>query len=104
MSDNTEPSRNNRVDPFDFKEAILSIIDEREAQLWKRASRDMPIFVGEPTATLRDQFALAALSGLLPSRTEMDGEGVSYSSLDENLIAQICYRISDAMMEARKPK
>lgn len=47
--------------------------------------------------TLRDQFALAALTGCLASFGEMDDPSEYASS-----IAIDCYRLADAMMEARK--
>lgn len=47
--------------------------------------------------TLRDQFAMAALTGYLASFEPMD-EPSEYASS----IAIDCYRLADAMMEARK--
>jgi hypothetical protein len=55
-------------------------------------SNDTPIYIDlSQTPTLRDQFAMAALTGLLA-----DGN----PSTDSN--AKFAYQIADAMMEARK--
>ena len=43
-----------------------------------------------PIATLRDQFAMAALAG------------VTVSSFDPGLIAEKAYQVADKMMEKRK--
>ena len=48
---------------------------------------------GLPIATLRDQFAIAAINGMTPARENTISER-----------AQQAYRIADAMLEARKPK
>ena len=43
-------------------------------------------------ATLRDQFAMAAISGVMTNDPEITDDG----------LANDCYRIADAMMQARK--
>lgn len=46
--------------------------------------------------TLRDQFAMAALTGYI-------GHG-TYAGTDGPVIARLAYQVADAMIEARKPK
>jgi hypothetical protein len=53
----------------------------------------IPISMSE-TLTLRDQFAMAALTGLL----------ASCKSARANLYADDAYKMADAMLEARKEK
>lgn len=48
----------------------------------------------EPIKTLRDEFAMSALSGLL-ARTD-------YEKFDPDEWANQAYKIADAMLEARK--
>ena len=54
------------------------------------------IEVMEPMATLRDQFAMAALTGMLAD------ENVSVGGTYDAKNAQLCYGIADAMLKARK--
>ena len=54
------------------------------------------IEVMEPMATLRDQFAMAALSGMLADPAMQVGGD------NDRKTAQLSYGIADAMMEARK--
>ncbi len=65
---------------------------------WKERSEGM---------TLRDYFASAALTGLLPKLPLVDTEGVFGmkvgNKVQHNLdIAESCYAIADAMLAARK--
>lgn len=54
------------------------------------------IEVMEPIATLRDQLAMAALTGMLAD------ENVHVGGTYDAKTAELCYGIADAMMEARK--
>jgi hypothetical protein len=49
--------------------------------------------IDEEDMTIRDYFATAALSGLLQ---------YSNDSYDDDAIAELAYKLADAMMEARK--
>lgn len=51
--------------------------------------------IAEKQSTLRDQFAMAALTGFCANPTSKDMEGGSF-------FAKIAYKCADAMMEARK--
>lgn len=53
------------------------------------------------SATLRDQFAMAALTGELASQSSDVGEWLDASS---DMLARRCYRIADAMLAARERK
>ena len=48
------------------------------------------------TLTLRDRFAMAALTGFMASGDAATG--------NDRAIAQLAYRFADAMLEARKEK
>ena len=55
-----------------------------------------PITAMEPQATLRDQFAMAAMAGAMASPQKV------FANLDE--VVRGAYRAADAMMKARKEK
>jgi hypothetical protein len=55
------------------------------------------IQIMEPTPTLRDKFAMAVLTGMLASYTDRDWRVIS-----KEQIAKSAFRITDAIMEARK--
>ena len=59
---------------------------------WADLPQPVHVTVREPRATLRDQFAMAALTGLLSDPTSSGPEGC----------ATAAYLYADAMMEARK--
>ena len=59
---------------------------------WADLPQPVHFTVREPRATLRDQFAMAALTGLLSDPTSSGPEGC----------ATAAYLYADAMMEARK--
>ena len=50
------------------------------------------------TPTLRDQFAMSALQGLLPNH-QVAPMGASFSP---DILSRRAYRLADAMLEARK--
>ena len=53
----------------------------------------------EKCEDLRDQFAMAALTGILASGADR------YSQISPSCpLSMRCYEIADAMLEARKPK
>ena len=56
-----------------------------------------PLTVMEPEATLRDQFAMAAMTGDMGN-----DDGVFANSTTDKRAAERYYQIADAMMEARK--
>ena len=59
--------------------------------------RDNPPFVAVPldyAVALRDRFAMAALTGVFSSHTNIKD--------NDRAVAEYCYELADAMMEARK--
>jgi len=69
--------------------AHLELIDKQAKLLEKMMQPTMYV---TQELTLRDQFAMAALTGMLISRTA--GERTEW--------AKVAYELADAMMEARK--
>jgi hypothetical protein len=58
---------------------------------------------------LRDQVAIAAMTGMLSARREVDADGTELdpwlaNSYELHALAEGSYRVADAMLEARKPK
>lgn len=49
----------------------------------------------EPIKTLRDEFAMAALSGMLAD------PGVQVGGSNDKITAKLCYDLADAMLQAR---
>ena len=61
---------------------------------WPDLSQPVHLIVREPRATLRDQFAMAAMTGLLSDPTSSGPKGC----------ATAAYLYADAMLEARNAK
>lgn len=53
---------------------------------------------------LRDEFAMAALTGILAYSYNCPGKGNFHTNSDMPANADYAYRVADAMLEARKPK
>jgi hypothetical protein len=74
------------IDMSEELSAYMRNLEDRAARLQKELGR---------TATLRDQFAMAALTGLVVAN-------YGRKDIDPMDVASWAYGISDAMMEARK--
>ena len=90
----------NNEDPHPYKQKVLN----RMTKLVKNRINDLEIENAElrrEQPSLRDQFAMAALSGILASVISDKSE---HALINETLIAEEAYVIADAMMEARDAK
>lgn len=90
----------NNEDPHPYKQKVLN----RMTKLVKNRINDLEIENAElrrEQPSLRDQFAMAALSGILASVISDKSE---HALINETLIAEEAYVIADAMMEARNAK
>ena len=90
----------NNEDPHPYKQKVLN----RMTKLAKNRINDLEIENAElrrEQPSLRDQFAMAALSGILASVISDKSE---HALINETLIAEEAYVIADAMMEARNAK
>jgi hypothetical protein len=71
--------------------------DRENERKWAKINSAPNVYVrAEETTSLRDQFAMAAMSGIISTAF---GEGAT-----EKALTDLAYRLADAMMEARKPK
>lgn len=75
---------------------FLGMLDETLAVAADRFAKDRP--------TLRDQFATAALQGLLSSPHLESFQFPPYSHSDPEAVAKDAYKLADAMLKAREPK
>lgn len=75
---------------------LLNFAAEEDSSTWETIAA-IPSVLGcdREQATLRDQFAMAALTGLL-SNTDVD------LTKPFPVAAKICYGMADAMLDARK--
>jgi hypothetical protein len=90
----------NNEDPHPYKQKVLN----RMTKLVKNRINDLEIENAElrrEQPSLRDQFAMAALSGILASVISVKSE---HALINETLIAEEAYVIADAMMEVRNAK
>ena len=72
-------------------DAWSTVIGQRAMESIISIARDI-----ENLPTLRDQFAMNALAGLLSTKWGLE--------VDREKLAKECYEVADAMLEARKKK
>ena len=73
---------------------------------WGQAGEDSNLGVASNQPTLRDQFAMAVLNGMLSQEKSVAylNEAAKHPDPVNAHIGKICYELADAMLEARKPK
>ena len=79
-----------------LKQLLMNYVNDDDANVWETITAITALLGCGGEKSLRDEFAMAALSGLLADENVRIGG-------DYNLkVAQTCYVLADSMMEARK--
>ena len=86
-------SEDSKITP-EFRAQMIAWQNEQ----WAAAiTGNNPIEYVEPHPTLRDQFAMAALTGIVIGEFQCPSTPATHES-----VAHDCYEMADAMLEARK--
>lgn len=82
----------------------ISFYLDRFISTFSETLHDVASKLLEERLTLRDQFATAALQGLLSSPHLESFQFPPYSRNDPEAVAKDAYALADAMLKAREPK